>query len=98
MTTFFADTWYWLALLNIDDAHHETVASAEVKGVLVTTWAVQIEVLDALSSQRFRPLAIAFWNVCQLEEVRVVELDRNLLEAAMDLFSRRPDKNWSFTD
>jgi uncharacterized protein len=99
MTAFFADTWYWLALLNIDDAHHEDVAAANVPGRMFVTWAVQLEVLDAFSSERFRPLALDFWEACQSDSgVAVVPLDDGLLARAMDLFRQRLDKNWSFTD
>lgn len=99
MTEYFADTFYWLALLNVDDAHHEKVTAANIRGRLVVTWAVQTEVLDAFSSERFRPLACGFWEACREDpELAVVPLDHALLGKAMDLFSKRPDMNWSFTD
>ena len=99
MTEVFADTFYWLALLNVDDAYHEKVTHVEKPGRLVVTWAVQVEVLDALSTQRFRPLAQTFWQECRDDNnLSIVPLDESLLIRAMDLFTRRPDKDWSFTD
>ena len=99
MTELFADTFYWLALLNVDDAHHENVRAADIRGRLVVTQAVQLEVLDAFSSERFRPLACNFWEACRDDaELTVVPLDDALLAKAMELFSKRPDKNRSFTD
>ncbi len=99
MTELFADTWYWLALLNIDDTDHDAVIAADIHGPLATTWAVQLEVLDALSAERFRPLACSFWETCRDDsQIHVTLLDDSLLANAMNLFSDRPDKNWSFTD
>jgi predicted nucleic acid-binding protein len=99
MTEIFADTFYWLALLNVDDVDHEKVTSTEIAGRLVVTWAIQMEVMDAFSSERFRPLACEFWEACQGNaELIVVPLDRGLLATATELFRNRPDKNWSFTD
>lgn len=65
MTEVFADTFYWLALLNIDDAHHESATKSEPAGKMVMTWAVMLEVVDALSAERFRPLARLFWEECR---------------------------------
>jgi hypothetical protein len=62
MTEVFADTFYWLAVLNIEDADHERVATTPFAGTIVTNWAVQLEVMDAFSNQRSRALAVGFWE------------------------------------
>ena len=99
MTEVFADTFYWLALLNLDDTFHHKVTAANIGGQLIVSWAIQLEVLDAFSSEPFRPLASSFWDACQEDaDVTVVPLDDTLLAKAMELFNKRPDKNWSFTD
>ncbi len=47
MTEVFADSFYWIALLNPTDAFHDTVLGTPVSGRIVTSLAVQLEVLDA---------------------------------------------------
>jgi predicted nucleic acid-binding protein len=96
----FADTFYWIALLNPSDAFHETVKRTPVSGRIVTSLAVQLEVLDAFStSPILRPSAIHFWGRTNRDpQVTVVPLDSTLLEMAMDLFQVRMDKTWSFAD
>lgn len=99
MSECFADTFHWLALLNIDDAHHEAAILMSPGARIVTTWAVQLEVLDALSSARFRPLARIFWEECCRDTgLTLVPLDDSLIQRSMELYLQRPDKNWSFTD
>ena len=46
MTEVFADTFYWIALLNPNDYFHEAARHAPVSGRIVTSLAVQLEVLD----------------------------------------------------
>jgi hypothetical protein len=60
----FADSYYWLALINRRDPDHERVRRYEAKGVMVTSVAVQLEVMDALSGMALRPAANSFWNSC----------------------------------
>jgi predicted nucleic acid-binding protein len=62
MIEVFADTFYWLALLNTRDTHHDRVLSFQVSGSVVTTWAVQLEVMNAFCERRHRPLAVRFWQ------------------------------------
>jgi predicted nucleic acid-binding protein len=99
MTETFADTFYWLALWNPRDVNHPRVAATEHPGRLVTTDAVRLEVMDALSGRRFRPSAVRFWEETTADPaVVVVEFGIDLLARAADLFRRRPDKDWSLTD
>ena len=100
MTEVFADSFYWIALLNPADAFHEAACSTPVSGQIVTSLAVQFEVLDAFSTNPLlRPLAIHFWQATTRDpQVTVVSLDEAILKAAMELFKARPDKTWSFTD
>jgi uncharacterized protein len=96
----FADTFYWIALLNPADAFHDTAKGTPVSGRIVTGVAVQLEVLDAFSMDPLlSPTAIHFWESTNRDpQVTVVPLDAALLESAMDLFQARMDKTWSFTD
>jgi len=100
VTEVFADTFYWIALLNPNDYFHEAARHTPVSGRVVTSLAVQLEVLDAFSVQpRLRPLAVHFWRcTTHNPDVTVVPLDAALLEQGIALFQARPDKLWSITD
>jgi uncharacterized protein len=100
VTEVFADTFYWIALLNPADTFHRVAELLPVSERIVTSLAVQLEVLDAFSSSpALRPAAIHFWNcTTQDPQVTVVPLDGKLLADAMTLFGSRTDKAWSFTD
>lgn len=100
MSEVFADSFYWIALLNPTDAFHEAAKRTPVSGRIVTSVAVQLEVLDAFATNpSLRPTAIHFWECTNRDpQVVVIPLDAALLESAMDLFKARMDKTWSFTD
>ena len=99
MTEAFADTFYWPAVWNPHDVHHPAVVQSKHSGRLVTTDAVRLEVMDAFSIRRFRPAAVSFWEMTAADPaVVIVEFGIDLLARAADLFRRRPDKDWSFTD
>ena len=99
MTEVYADAFYWLATLNPDDVHYSRVSQHRVKGRLVTTTAVCLEVMDALCHRKLRPLAVRFWEDLQNNRLlTVVRLDDSQLTRAVDLFSHRMDKDWSLTD
>ena len=99
MIEVFADTFYWLAVLNPDDAYHAAAMEIVLPGRPVTSRAVQIEVMDALCEHRVRRLASRFWQECGDDaELTIISLDDGLLHAAAALFSMRPDKHWSMTD
>lgn len=99
MKEVFADTFYWLAILNPKDSQHEQAIEIQVPGPIVTHWGVIIEVMDALCSERTRPLAVRFWEeITSAQEVIIIPLDESLLMGAADLFGSRRDKEWSMTD
>ena len=100
MTETFADTFYWLALLNPADQFHARAASFSTDARIVTSPAVQLEVLDALSTHpRLRSLASTFWRrTSRASDMTVVTLSHELLDAAIALLDARRDKLWSMTD
>ncbi len=100
MKEVFADSFYWIALLNPADAFHEAAQRTPVAGRIITSLAVQMEVMDAFSTDpSLRPSAIHFWQ-CTAHDpnVTVVSLGATLLDRAMELYKSRMDKSWSFTD
>lgn len=101
MTTRFADTFYFLALLNADDAAHSAAhrRAAELGARLVTTDWVIIEVADALSAPALKRGFLALWrHVRDHPAIEVIPADRAHLLRGLDLYARRLDKAWSLTD
>jgi predicted nucleic acid-binding protein len=97
----FADTFYFLALLNERDAAHEqAVKQADRLGSrLVTTDWVLVEVADALAAPAERPAFLALWEqIRDHPAIEIVPAERSLLLLGLDLYTRRPDKSWSLTD
>lgn len=96
----YADSFYWIALLNEADQYHLQVLQTKIKGRLTSSVAVQLEVLDAFSNDmKLRSNAKYFWDYCSTDNsVIIISLESALLEKAMQLFQSRIDKYWSFTD
>ena len=101
MIATFADTFYYLALLNPkDQAHGEAMAiGAGLAGGLVTTRAVLTEVGDALARPADRPKFLALLAALEASpEVTIVPVDDDLFRRAVELYGARADKGWSLTD
>jgi predicted nucleic acid-binding protein len=101
MTQAFADTFYYLALYNRQDAAHEAAKdfSASFRGTLVTTWGVLLEIGDALCREANRPSALQLLDLIRDDPAtEVVPLDDELLTSGIELFRARLDKDWSLTD
>jgi predicted nucleic acid-binding protein len=97
----FADTFYFLALLNEGDAAHADARrlAGDLGGRLVTTEWVVVEVADALAAPSQRPAFLALWDeIRDHPAIEIVAADRPLLLRGLDLYARRPDKSWSLTD
>lgn len=99
--TVFADSYYYLALINAkDEGHEEAIDFARTyRGRTVTTEWVLAEVGDALAQPNRRS---AFRNL--LESIRrdslvtVVQANHLQFEDGVALFNDRADKEWSLTD
>jgi hypothetical protein len=97
----FADTFYFLALLDRRDAHHRQVLdfATSYRGSLVTTRWVLAEVANALGGSPVRAAAVRMLQ--RVEEdasIRVIMSSDGLYERGLALFAARPDKEWSPTD
>ena len=101
MKEVFADTAYYLALLNVhDELHGRSVALTPGFNdrLLTTTW-VLTEVADALCRPVFRSTVVEFITALQNDpQVTIVPASQELFEIGFDLFARRADKEWSLTD
>jgi hypothetical protein len=99
--TAFADTAYYLALLNVHDELHgrSTEFTTGFNGQLLTTTWVLTEVVDALSRPAFRTTVVDFVRAIQTDpQVTIVPASQELFDRGFDLFAHRPDKEWSLTD
>jgi len=100
----FLDTAYAVALASTtDEYHHHALALAdelEASGTrLVTTWAVLLEIANALSKLQYRHAALRLLSSLQGDvSVEIVPLTGPLFEQALKLYSDRPDKEWGLTD
>jgi uncharacterized protein len=101
MTPLFADTHYFLAIINPDDAYHHdaaTFAGANDAPLVTTAW-VLTEVADALAATTHRRLAwLLYQDLRQDESNIIVPATQRLFERGLRFYEARPDKSWSLTD
>ena len=101
MKPVFADTFFFLAILNRADPTHERAVglSRQIRSVRVTTDWVITELADGLAKVEQRERFMDLYRHIQLSPaIRVVPASRALLEEGISLYSSRPDKDWSLTD
>ncbi|MGO8932004.1 MAG: type II toxin-antitoxin system VapC family toxin [Limisphaerales bacterium] len=101
MKSVFADTFYFLALLNERDAAHKrAVAVSRTPGLaLVTTELVLMELADALCKPPQRDEVSALWNVVETDPAfQLVRATRELIQRGRELYGERADKEWPLTD
>lgn len=96
----FADTGFYVALLNSRDRLHDTAlsAAADYEGDSITTEYILIELGNFLSGLD-RPAFHAFYTGLRRDtRTEIVPSSSRLFEQAVDLYSSRKDKRWSLTD
>jgi predicted nucleic acid-binding protein len=104
MRKIFADTGYWIALLNLDDALHQKARNLTIslKNIpIVTSEMVFTELLKAFSGKGsfYRQKAVNFINHSfNSPEIEVVSQKNELFKSALKLYNSRPDQAWSHTD
>lgn len=101
MKPHFADSFYYIALLNSLDGAHAKVVDFSMKfsGQVLTTVWVLTEVGDAFSSKSLRPAFVQL--IQQIEndsKTLVIAPSKSLFKEGVALFATRKDKNWSLTD
>ena len=95
MSGVFADSFYFLALINVYDAHHEAARSlANVfRRPMITTEFVLLEVADALAAERWREGLSSFVeNLRRAPTVEVIPLSSELFNRGLSLYAARQDK------
>jgi predicted nucleic acid-binding protein len=101
MKPVFADTFFFLAILNRADLSHQRAVtfSRHARQLRITTDWVITELADGLSRvgdrERFMDL---YRHIQTSPAIRVVPASRELLEEALALYAARTDKDWSLTD
>jgi predicted nucleic acid-binding protein len=102
MQAYFADTWFFVALFDRRDSHHSRARrlALTLAGATVFTHdAVLTEVLAHFSDDGPGSRAIAVNGVRQAVLAHhVIPASRELFIAGLDLYARRPDKEYSQVD
>ncbi len=102
MTTVFADTHFFLALLSPSDQWHANAVAfmSAFTGQLVTTGWVLTELADALAitfKGRTEFLSTRD-DLCNDPDARIIPCEDVLMEEGIQLYAQRSDKKWSLTD
>jgi predicted nucleic acid-binding protein len=101
MNAVFADTFYFMALLNTRDAAHaRAVAVAKtLQGQLITTAWVLTELADAMSSPANRREFLSALDDLRTNPfVQIIPPEAALFDEGVRRFGNRLDKEWSLTD
>ena len=104
MRSVFADTSYWIALLNPKDSlHHRALSLSFSLGPvrLVTSEMVLTEFLNDLAARGAFLRRAAVELVKRLEAdpyVQVIAQSSDRFQQALSLYAARDDKGWSHTD
>jgi uncharacterized protein len=102
MQTYFADTWYFVALHDRFDNHHARAMRIQERfsrSEVVTHDAVLTEMLAYFSDGGAQARVRAAQTVRNLlQDIEVVVPTRDLFARALDLYARRPDKEYSLVD
>jgi len=97
----YADTFYYLALINSRDAAHQKAAamSSQIRRRVITSaWVIQ-ELADGLATPPARAGFLKLVSVLKADpHTTIVPANENLWQQGMDLYRSRPDKAWSLTD
>ena len=96
----FADTSYFIALVNPnDEAHARAVEAASRYPRIVTTEAILIELGNGLAAQRWRWLGVRLINMLRSNtDVRIAPVTPELLDRAIKLYVQHQDKEWGLTN
>lgn len=102
MASYFVDTWFFVALFDARDADHDNAKRLDRmtrRDALITHDGILTEFLAFVSEEgpRIRERAVMVIRNT-LRDRTVVAADRPLFLRALDLYERRPDKEYSLTD
>src|SRR6266851_6563909 len=93
------DSYFWLGAINSRDPYHNQILQTAKPPRGVTTDAILLEAMDALSSPRVREAAVQFWKQVHTDpDLLIIPLDEQLLNDALMIYEQHKDKSWSLTD
>lgn len=100
MSGVFADTYFFLAILNPKDPAHTRASefSRRLRHRRVTTAWVLTEVGDAFAKHNRDAFLDLMRFVRNSPLIRVVEPSQELFTAGVAFYAARPDKEWPLTD
>lgn len=104
MRTIFADTFYWVALINPQDDWHNRVIQVSQsldKTLLITTEEILGEVLAfySKSGYRLRQKTVSLIkSIINNNQIQVIEQSHQSFSLGFTLYQQRLDKGYSLTD
>ena len=101
MKAVFADTFYYIALLDANDSAHDRAVNAtrELNSSTVTTAWVLLELANALSASRHRTVFARFLDLLRANpNVIIYEAEKEFFDLGVEMYRDREDKQWSLTD
>lgn len=101
MNPLFADTFYFLALLNQDDAAHgrARAVSEELTDPIFTTAWVLTELADALAAPNLRHVFLDLMEILRSDaNTTIIPPSETLFDLGLKFYAERPDKDWTLTD
>lgn len=101
MRTVFADTFYFLALLDSKEKAHEgaVCAACDASLRIVTTEWVLAEFGDAYCRPTDRADYVSLYHgLTKNPRVKIIPADTALFPHGVEFFEQRQDKKWSLTD
>ncbi|MDJ0708391.1 MAG: PIN domain-containing protein [Leptolyngbyaceae cyanobacterium MO_188.B28] len=104
MKTVFADTGYWIALVNPNDELHQQAKSLTSRLMplkIMTSEMVLTELLNAFSGKGaiFRQTSVQLTNqIISAPEIEIIPQTSALFKSALELYEQRSDQAWSHTD
>ena len=100
----FLDTSGWIAALNQDDEYHSLAAQKMLefknmkRGLITTDW-ILAETGNGLAKKAARTaLAVSISQLFQARRSRLLWIQEEILEEALDLYQKTDDKNWGLVD
>lgn len=97
----FADTAFYLALINPRDQFHRSAVALNdaLESPMVTTAWVMLEFANALAESRGRErFAQVIQDLRSEADVTLIEPEQGLFDRGCQLYGARADKEWSLTD
>jgi predicted nucleic acid-binding protein len=101
MPNYFADSSFWIALVDESDQFHERAVASSLKlvGRVLTTQAVLLETANTFSRPAWRERAISLIEHLRArDDIEIAPLSDATWSRGWTLYRDRPDKSWSLTD